>query len=103
MSIVSLNSVDEKNVSHAITNFISNFRIVSLLRKCGAAKLKGTPSLLLFTYILTNAFRAGSFYMQNQMGTFQESFSKNTYYRFLMNPHANWLRFTTLLSQKIIN
>jgi hypothetical protein len=45
----------------------------------------------------------GSFYMQHKLGKVREGFSKNTYYRFLMNPRTNWLRFTTMLSERIIN
>ena len=41
--------------------------------------------------------------MQNQLGKIHDGFSKNTYYRFLMSPRTNWLRFTTLLSERIIN
>ena len=39
--------------------------------------------------------------MQKKTGSFKESFSKNTFYRFLNNPKTNWLRFTTLLSKKV--
>ena len=41
--------------------------------------------------------------MQKKTGSFQEKFSKNAYYRFLRGAHSNWFRFTTLLSEKIIN
>lgn len=103
MSIVSLNAVDEKNVSRSIAQFLTSYGIIRLLSQCGGAKFKGVPTKELFTYTLTNAFRMGSFYMQNKMGQIREGFSKNTYYRFLMNPRTNWLRFTTLLSERIIN
>lgn len=103
MSIVSFESRDEKNISHAIANFLTAYVILHLLRKCGGAKLKGVPVNELFTYTLTNAFRMGSFYMQNKLEQVREGFSKNTYYRFLVNPRTNWLRFTTMLSARIIN
>ncbi|MBQ1335776.1 MAG: transposase, partial [Selenomonadaceae bacterium] len=103
MSIVSLESADEKNVSASIVNFLTAHGIISLLSKCGGLKLKGIPVKELFTYTLTNAFRMGSFYMQHKLGKVREGFSKNTYYRFLMNPRTNWLRFTTMLSERIIN
>ncbi len=103
MSIVSLESTDEKKVSNAILQFLTAYGILQLLRKCGGSKLKGIPSKDIFIYTLTNAFRAGSFYMQQKLDRFREGFSKNTYYRFLMSPRTNWLRFTTLLSEHIIN
>ncbi len=40
-------------------------------------------------------------YMQQKTGSFKESFSKNTFYRFLNSPKTNWLRFTTLLSKAV--
>ena len=103
MSIVSLESKDEKNISMSIAQFFAVYGIISLLRNCGGLKLKGVPVRELFTYTVTNAFRMGSFYMQQKVGTIREEFSKNTYYRFLANPCINWLRFTTLLSERIIN
>ena len=103
MSIVSLESADEKNVSASILNFLTAYGVISLLSKCGGTKLKGVPVKALFTYTLTNVFRMGSFYMQNKLGKIHDGFSKNTYYRFLMSPRTNWLRFTTLLSERIIN
>ena len=103
MSIVPSNPSDEKNISCSIQSFLLSFHVAQLLRKCGIAKIKGIPVMELFTYILGNAFRNGSFYMQNRVGSFRENFAKNTYYRFFQNVHANWLRFTTLLSERIVN
>lgn len=103
MSIVSCNSTNEKNVSHSIANFISAYGIIRLLAKCGCTKIKGVSAKELFTYILTNVFHAGSFYMQQKADNIQIAFSKNTYYRFLTNPHVNWLCFVTSLSENIIN
>ena len=59
MSIVSLESADEKKVSASILNFLTAYGIISLLSKCGGAKLKGIPVKALFTYTLTNVFRMG--------------------------------------------
>lgn len=103
MSIVPSIRTDEKSISHAITQFISVYGIVDLLARCGGTKAKGFSAAELFTYILTNVFRSGSFYMQQKLGRVPAAFAKNTYYRFLMNPRTNWLRFTTMLSERIIN
>ena len=67
MSIVSLESADEKNVSASILNFLTAYGVISLLSKCGGTKLKGVPVKALFTYTLTNVFRMGNFYMQNKL------------------------------------
>ena len=103
MSIVSLESTDEKNISTSIVQFLTTYGIISLLSRCGGSKLKGVSVRSLFAYTLTKALRMGSFYMQQRMGQIREGFSKNTYYRFIMSPRTNWLRFTTLLSERIIN
>ncbi|MGU9945543.1 IS4 family transposase, partial [Lactobacillus delbrueckii subsp. bulgaricus] len=55
------------------------------------------------SYIFSNVFRDRSMYMQQKSGKCTSGFSKNTYYRFMQNPHINWLRFTILLAEKIIN
>ena len=42
-------------------------------------------------------------YMQQKTGSYKETFSKNTFYRFMNNMKTNWLRFTTLLSKAVID
>uniref|UniRef100_UPI0035BF875C transposase n=1 Tax=Lactobacillus delbrueckii TaxID=1584 RepID=UPI0035BF875C len=42
-------------------------------------------------------------YMQQKSGKCTSGFSKNTYYRFMQNPHINWLRFIILLAERIVN
>ena len=42
-------------------------------------------------------------YMQMKTDSYHESFSKNTYYRFLNSAKTNWLRFTSLLSKAVAN
>ena len=84
-----------------ISSFFCTFGIGNLLRKCNAQKEKGVPILDIFKYKLCNVFSDRSMYMQQKTGSFRESFSKNTFYRFLNSPKTNWLRFTTLLSKKV--
>ena len=86
---------------NAISCFFRAFSVGNLLRKCNAQKEKGVPVLDIFKYKLCNVFSDRSMYMQQKTGSFRESFSKNTFYRFLNNPKTNWLRFTTLLSKKV--
>ena len=103
MSIVPSKNENEQEISNTISRFIRDFRVGSLLNKCNCKKEKGIPFMKLFTYILCNVFRDRSMYMQKKTGSFKEDFSKNAYYRFLRSAHSNWLRFTTMLSEKIIN
>ncbi len=92
---------DGQNLFNAISSFFCTFGIGNLLRKCNAQKEKGVPILNIFKYKLCNVFSDRSMYMQQKTGSFKESFSKNTFYRFLNSPKTNWLRFTTLLSKKV--
>ena len=92
---------DGQELYNAISSFFSNFKVGNLLRKCNAQKEKGVPVLDIFKYKLCNVFSDRSMYMQQKTGSFKESFSKNTFYRFLNSPKTNWLRFTTLLSKAV--
>ncbi len=84
-----------------ISSFFGKFGIGKLLRKCNAHKEKGVPVIDIFKYKLCNVFSDRSMYMQQKTGSFRETFSKNTFYRFLNSTKTNWLRFTTLLSKKV--
>jgi len=90
-----------RDLFNAISSFFSLFEIGKLLRKCNAQKEKGVPILDIFKYKLCNVFSDRSMYMQQKTGSFKESFSKNTFYRFLNSTRTNWLRFTTILSKKV--
>ena len=92
---------DGQNLFNAISSFFYTFGIGNLLRKCNAQKEKGVPVIDIFKYKLCNVFADRSMYMQQKNGSFKETFSKNTFYRFLNSPKTNWLRFTTLLSKKV--
>ena len=100
MTIVPQNQQDEE-LFNTISSFFVSFRIGDLLRKCGACKQKGVPTLDIFKYKLCNVFSDRSMYMQLRTNSFSERFSKNTYYRFLNSTRTNWLRFTTLLAKKV--
>lgn len=102
-SIISSAAKNEQEISNSVLRFISDFKVGALLKKCNCKKEKGIPFMQLFTYILCNVFRDRSMYMQKKTGSFKENFSKNAYYRFLRSAGSNWLRFTTLLSERIIN
>ena len=103
MFIVPSEAGNKQEISNSISRFIHAFKIGSLLKKCNSKKEKGIPFMKLFTYILCNVFRDRSMYMQKKTGSFREDFSKNTCYRFHRSARSNWLRFTTMLSEKIVN
>ena len=101
MSIIPQNQQGEE-LFNTISSFFKTFKIGDLLRKCNACKQKGVPVLDIFKYKLCNVFSDRSMYMQMKTDSYHESFSKNTFYRFLDSAKTNWLRFTTLLSKKVI-
>ena len=100
MSIISQNQQEEE-LFNRISSFFSDFKIGNLLRCCNANKQKGVPVIDIFKYKLCNIFSDRSMYMQQKTNAFKESFSKNTYYRFLNSVKTNWLRFTTLLAKRV--
>ena len=82
---------------------MKDFQIGKVLFQCNAGKLKGVPVVYVFRYLFCLIFSDRSMYMQQKTGVFEAGFCKNTVYRFLNSTKTNWLRFTTLLSSKIIN
>ncbi|MDO4648587.1 MAG: transposase, partial [Eubacteriales bacterium] len=103
MSILSQIESNENEVIDCVERFFSKHHIGKLLSKCNGTKEKGIPAISILRYKLGNIFTSGSMYMQQRTGAFKESFSKNTFYRFLNSGKTNWLRFTSLLSASIIN
>lgn len=94
---------DGQELYNAISSFFCRFRIGDLLRKCNGRKEKGVPVIDIFKYKLCNVFSDRSMYMQQKTGAFKEAFSKNTFYRFFNSTKTNWLRFTTVLSKKVVD
>ncbi|MCX4295953.1 MAG: transposase, partial [Lachnospiraceae bacterium] len=103
MSSIPHNVENGNEISNSVSNFMKEFQIGQLLFKCNATKVKGIPVIEVFRYLFCLVFSDRSIYMQKKTGVFDGSFCKNTVYRFLNNPKINWLRFTTLLSTRIIN
>lgn len=103
MSIISQNYHDEATLIDCIQRFFSKHHVGKILKQCNGAKEKGVPAVSLLRYKLGNIFVGRSMYMQQRTGSFKESFSKNTFYRFLNSTKTNWLRFTSLLAADIVN
>lgn len=103
MSIIARNDEEQVALYDTVQRFFADHKIGNLLRKCNASKEKGVPAISIFKYKLCNVFVDRSMYMQLATGTFNEKFSKNTFYRFLNSVKTNWLRFTSLLASEIIN
>lgn len=103
MSSIPHNTESEHEIFDSVTNFLKEFQVGTLLFQCNAGKMKGIPVMNIFRYLFCLIFSDRSMYMQRKTGVFKDGFCKNTVYRFLNHTKTNWLRFTTLLSARIIN
>ena len=103
MSIITQEYEKNQACESRISRFFSTYKIGDMLRKCGAGKEKGIAVVQIFRYLLCLMFSDRSMYMQITTKRFKEDYSKNTVYRFLNNSRINWERFTTMLSERIVN
>jgi len=101
MKIITQNYENDKKVSSSITVFFKNYKISSILKASNAYKNKGIPVIILFQYLFSLIFANRSMYMNMLTGKHNESFGKDTIYRFLNSASINWMNFTSLLSAKI--
>ena len=101
MKIITQNYENDKKVSSAITNFFKKYKVSSILKDSNAYKTKGIPVINLFQYLFSLIFANRSMYMNMLTGKHNESFAKDTVYRFLNSTSINWMNFTSLLSAKI--
>ncbi|MHA7080034.1 IS4 family transposase, partial [Lactobacillus delbrueckii subsp. lactis] len=97
----SFDTENDPKIACSVEKFFKDYKVMELLRVCGLRKSEGIPLWSILSYIFSNVFRDRSMYMQQRSGKCTSGFSKNTYYRFMQNPHINWLRFTILLAEKI--
>ena len=103
MSSIPQNKENENDISDFVTKFMKEFQIGKLLFLCNAGKLKGIPVVNVFRYLFCLFFSDRSMYMQQKTSIYDAGFCKHTVYRFLNSTKTNWLRFTTILSTRIIN
>lgn len=103
VNIVPHTSDNDYELITSVSKFIKEYKIGTLLRVCRAEKEKGIPIITVFRYLLCLIFSDRSMYMQIKTNAFKASFSKNTVYRFLNSAKTNWLRFTTMLSEMVVN
>ncbi|GHN49885.1 hypothetical protein ME800_14940 [Lactobacillus delbrueckii] len=88
-SLPSFDTKNEPQISRSVEKFFKDYKVMELLRRCGLRKSKGIPLWSVLSYIFSNVFRDRSMYMQQKSGKCTSGFSKNTYYRFMQNPHIN--------------
>lgn len=101
MKSITQNYKNDNKILPSIQKFFKINKISSILKASNAYKSKGVPIINLFMYLFTLIFENRSMYMNMLTGKHNESFAKDTVYRFLNSSSINWSRFTTLLSAKI--
>ena len=92
----------ENNLSSIISAFISSFNIGALLKKVGAYKTKGVPTLAVFQQLFALVFMHKSLF-QALRSDVTDKIAKDTFYRFLNSCNINWRRFVLLLAGKVIH
>ena len=93
---------NDKQISKSIKRFFTRFHVSSALKASNAYKKKGIPVVEVFQYLFLLIFSNRSMYMSLITGRNTPGFAKDTVYRFMKMLQINWIRFTTLLSSRII-
>ena len=94
---------NDNQISKTIRRFFIRFRISSALKSANAYKKKGISASEVFQYLFLLIFSNRSMYMNLLTGRNTPAFAKDTVYRFMKRIEINWIRFTTVLSSRIIN
>ena len=95
-------SRNDKQISKSIKRFFTRFHVSSALKASNAYKKKGVPVMEIFQYLFLLIFSNRSMYMKLITGRNTPDFAKDTVYRFMKMIQINWIRFTTILSTRII-
>lgn len=93
---------NDNQISKSIRRFFIRFHLSSALKAANAYKKKGTSATLIFQYLFLLIFSNRSMYMNLLIGKDTPDFAKDTVYRFMKMLQINWIRFTTILSSRII-
>lgn len=94
---------NDKVLFEKIQSFFRRFHVTSSLKAANAYKKKGFPVASVFQYLFLLAFSNRSMYMSLMLGRNLPDFCKDTAYRFMKMCCINWIRFTTILSSRIID
>lgn len=101
--IITQDTQNDNQISKTIRRFFTRFHVASALKAANAYKKKGTPVSEIFQYLFLLIFSNRSMYMNLLTGRNVPAFAKDTVYRFMKMIQINWIRFTTILSSRIIN
>ena len=99
---ITQDNLNDNQISKSIRRFFTRFHLSSALKAANAYKKKGTSATLIFQYLFLLIFSNRSMYMNLLIGKDTPDFAKDTVYRFMKMLQINWIRFTTILSSRII-
>lgn len=99
---ITQDTLNDNQISKTIRSFFTRFHISSALKSANAYKRKGIPVAEIFQYLFMLIFSNRSMYMNLLTGKNMPAFAKDTVYRFMKMFQINWIRFTTILSCRII-
>ena len=99
---ITQNNQNDNQISKSIRRFFTRFHLSSALKAANAYKKKGTSATLIFQYLFLLIFSNRSMYMNLLIGKDTPDFAKDTVYRFMKMLQINWIRFTTIISSRII-
>lgn len=99
---ITQNTQNDNQISKTIRKFFTRFHVSSALKSANAYKGKGIPAMEIFQYLFLLIFSNRSMYMDLLTGRNTPAFAKDTVYRFMKMIQINWIRFTTILSGRII-
>ena len=102
MKSITQDTQNDKKISASILTFFKKYRVSSALKSANAYKSKGFSVIDIFRYLFCMIFTNRSMYMNMLMGKQDAGFRKDTVYRLMNSLHINWIRFTTILTSRII-
>ena len=93
----------DNTVSSRISSFFKTYRVGSILKASNGCKSKWVAVVAIFQYIFSLIFFNRSMYMEMMSEKRVNSFAKDVVYRFIKSANIKWLRFTTMLSSRIVS
>ena len=100
--IITQDNQNDNQISKTIRRLFTRFHLSSALKAANAYKKKGIPASEIFQYLFLLVFSNRSMYMNLLTGRNTPGFAKDTVYRFMKMLQINWIRFTTILSSRIM-
>ena len=100
--ILSQETADGARTSASAGAFLRRFGVGSLLRSCGASKLRGVPAARIFEYLLLLVFAGRSMYMDTLLSGDARGFAKDAVYRLVNSARVSWERFTASLAARVV-